>query len=396
MSKRFMVVAGETSGDTLAAELVRAIKQQPQFSSTPFPPQFFGAGGSRMAEAGVKLSFDLTKHAVFGFVDVFKKYREFQSLFNQLVKLAEDRLPDVFIGVDYSGFNRRLAHALKERARAQQGPFTNWRPKFVQFVSPQVWASRPGRALQLEDDLDLLLSIVPFEKEWYARKTPRLRVEYVGHPVVDRLQPFRAKRQSLQAGNSGKPVVLLLPGSRRKEVSRHLEVMLAAAAQIRTHIPAEFHIILPNENLAELARPMITDASIKVQIGGLSEALCEATMAIASSGTVTTECAYMEVPTVVLYKVSPPEYWIGKQIVTVNYIALVNLITGQGIFPEFIQQAATVENLTRASLHWLQHPEERQKTIQALQPALATFGNGGAVMRAATAIAGMCLSEAAD
>jgi lipid-A-disaccharide synthase len=390
MSKRFMVVAGETSGDTLAADLVRAIRQQPQSSNALFPPKFFGAGGLKMAEAGVELSFDLTQHAVFGFIDVIKKYLEFQKLFNELVKLAGDRLPDVFIGVDFSGFNRRLAHALKERARAQQGPFTNWRPKFVQFVSPQVWASRPGRALQLEDDLDLLLSIVPFEKDWYAQKTPRLRVEYVGHPVVDRLQPFRARRQSLQTGNSGKPVVLLLPGSRRKEVSRHLEVMLAAAAQIRTQVPAEFRIILPNENLVELARPLITDASIKVQIGGLSEALCEATMAIASSGTVTTECAYMEVPTVVLYKVAPPEYWIGKQIVTVNHIALVNLIAGQGIFPEFIQHAATVENLTRASLHWLQHPAERQKTVQALQPALATFGNGGAIQRAAAAIDGIC------
>lgn len=386
MSRRFMVVAGETSGDTLAAGLVEALKAHPQLARAPFPPKFFGAGGCRMAEAGVELSFDLTKHSVFGFVDVIKKYLEFQRLFNQLVKLAEDRLPDVFIGVDFSGFNRRLAHALKERARAQHGPFTNWRPKFVQFVSPQVWASRPNRALQLEDDLDLLLSIVPFEKDWYAQKTPRLRVEYVGHPVVDRLQHFREKRRSLnQAGD--KPVVLLLPGSRRKEVSRHLAVMLAAAAQIRTQLPAEFRIILPNENLAELARPMITDSSIKVQIGGLSEALCAATMAIASSGTVTTECAYMEVPTVVLYKLSLPEYWIGKQIVTVNYIALVNLIANQGIFPEFIQQDATVENLTMASLHWLKNPEERNKTIQQLQPSLKTFGTGGASVKAAEAIA---------
>lgn len=385
MSQRFMVVAGEASGDTLAAELVRALKQQPQLAQTPFPPEFFGAGGHKMAEAGVELSFDLTKHAVFGFLDVFKKYLEFQKLFNQLVKLAEDRLPDVFIGVDFSGFNRRLAHALKERARAQQGPFTNWRPKFVQFVSPQVWASRPGRAYQLEEDLDLLLSIVPFEKEWYAKKTPKLRVKYVGHPVVDRLKAFREKRQ-MTGQKLEKPVVLLLPGSRRKEVSRHLQVMLAAAAQIRAQVPAEFRIVLPNENLVELARPMITDASIKVQIGGLSEALCEATMAIASSGTVTTECAYMEVPTVVLYKLSTPEYWVGKQIVTVDYIALVNLIAGRGIFPEFIQQAATVENLTEASLAWLKQPQERQRIVQELQPVLGTFGSGGAAFRAARLI----------
>jgi len=385
MSKRFMVVAGETSGDTLASELVLALKQQPLLTQSPFPPKFFGAGGRKMAEAGVELSFDLTKHAVFGFFDVFKKYFEFQKLFNQLVTLAEDQLPDVFIGVDFSGFNRRLAHALKERARAQGGPFTNWRPKFVQFVSPQVWASRPNRALQLEADLDLLLSIVPFEKEWYAKKTPRLRVEYVGHPVVDRLRAYREKRRE-QVQTDSKPVVLLLPGSRRKEVTRHLAVMLEAAAHIRTQVPTEFRIILPNENLVELARPMLNDSSIKVQIGGLSEALCDATMAIASSGTVTTECAFMEVPTVVLYKVSPPEYLIGKQIVTVKHIALVNLIAGHSIFPEFIQQEATVEHLTTASLHWLKHPAERQKVVQELQPVLASFGAGQAALRGAEAI----------
>jgi len=381
-----MIVAGETSGDTLAAELVQAIKVHPLFATSVYPPQFFGAGGHKMAEAGVDLSFDLTKHAVFGFVDVFKKYREFQRLFDQLVKVAEDRLPDVFIGVDFSGFNRRLAHALKERARQQAGrPFTNWNPKFVQFVSPQVWASRPGRAFQLEEDLDLLLSIVPFEKEWYAQRTPKLRVDYVGHPIVDRLKAFREKRK-LNAPSTAKPVILLLPGSRRKEVSRHLAVMLEAAARIRTQLPAEFRIILPNDGLVELARPMITDSSIKVQIGGLSEALCEAAIAIASSGTVTTECAYMEVPTVVLYKVSPPEYWIGKQIVTVKYIALVNLIAGRGIFPEFIQQAATVDNLTSAALLWLKNPVEREKVVNELQPVLKTFGNGGAGKRGAEAI----------
>jgi lipid-A-disaccharide synthase len=388
MSKRFMVVAGETSGDTLAAELVLALKSQPQFTQAPFPPKFFGAGGHKMAEAGVEIAFDLTQHAVFGFFDVFKKYLEFQKLFNQLVTLAEDQLPDVFIGVDFSGFNRRLAHALKERARRQSGPFTNWRPKFVQFVSPQVWASRPGRAFQLEDDLDLLLSIVPFEKDWYARKTPRLRVEYVGHPIVDRLQSYREKRRATPPDGS-KPVVLLLPGSRRKEVTRHLAVMLAAAVQIRAQVPAEFRIILPNENLAELARPMLTDPAIKIQIGGLSEALCQATMAIASSGTVTTECAFMEVPTVVLYKVSAPEYLIGKQIVTVDYIALVNLIAKRGIFPEFIQNEATVENLTTAALCWLKDPRERQKVVQELQPVLATFGEGEAAACGAKAIAAL-------
>lgn len=386
MSKRFMLVAGEPSGDALAAELVHALRAHPACNSFPFPPKFYGVGGSKMAEAGVNVAFDLTQHAVFGFVDVIKRYFQFRQLFDRIIRTAGDCLPDVFIGVDFSGLNSRLIHALKEQVRANQGSvFNNWNPKFVQFVSPQVWASRPDRAFRLEQDLDLLLSIIPFEKEWYARRTPRLHVEYVGHPVIDRLQHFRLKRQKNPPADN-QPLVLLLPGSRRKEVTRHLQVMLEAAAQIRSQVAAEFRIILPNQEIADLARPMIQGSGMKTQIGGLSGALCEATMAIASSGTVTTECAFMGVPTVVLYKLSTPEYWIGKQIVTVKYIALVNIIADRPIFPEFIQQAATVENLTQSSLHWLKSSANREETAKQLEPVIATFGTGGATSKAADAI----------
>ena len=181
-----MLIAGEASGDLLAAELVSALRDT--FHAPPSirasSPVFFGAGGPRMAAAGVELAFDLTQHSVIGISDVLKNYFKFRRLFNQLLKLAIERKPDAIIGVDYGGFNLRFGHAIKQYVR--NNPFANWNPKIIQFVSPQVWASRPGRANLLAADYDLLLSIFPFEKDWYAKRVPKLRVEFVGHPMVER------------------------------------------------------------------------------------------------------------------------------------------------------------------------------------------------------------------
>ena len=186
-----MLIAGETSGDLLAAELVSALLAASKRSEDGRAPQFFGAGGPKMAAAGVKLAFDLTQHSVIGISDVLKDYFKFRRLFNQLFKLAIQRKPDVIIGVDFGGFNLRFGHAIKEYTR--NNPFSKWNPKIVQFVSPQVWASRPGRAKLLAADYDLLLSIFPFEKDWYARRVPKLRVEFVGHPMVGRFEESRVQ-----------------------------------------------------------------------------------------------------------------------------------------------------------------------------------------------------------
>ena len=146
--KTFMLIAGEASGDLLAAELVSALREKlatnPQ--SAIRNPQFFGAGGAKMDAVGVDLAFDMTQHAVTGITDVLKNYFKFRRLFNQLLALAIERKPDVVIGVDYGGFNLRFGQAVKKYVR--ENPFANWNPKIVQFVSPQVWASRPGRAEQ--------------------------------------------------------------------------------------------------------------------------------------------------------------------------------------------------------------------------------------------------------
>src|SRR5277367_5452578 len=173
----------------------------------------------------------ILQHSGIGISDVLKNYFKFRGLFNHLLALAIERKPDVVIGVDYGGFNLRFGHAGKEYVR--NNPFSKWNPKIVQFVSPQVWASRPGRANLLAADYDLLLSIFPFEKDWYAQRVPKLRVEFVGHPMVERLK----SELKIQNKNSV-PTILLLPGSRKSELQRHLPVMLGALKAIQEKLPS--------------------------------------------------------------------------------------------------------------------------------------------------------------
>jgi lipid-A-disaccharide synthase len=386
--KSFMLIAGEASGDLLAAELVFALREQISSSTFHLPssPVFFGAGGARMAAAGVELAFDLTQHSVIGIPTIGKLFQG-RRLFNQLLALAIERKPDAIIGVDYGFFNLRFGHTVREYVR--ENPFVNWNPKIIQFVSPQVWASRPGRAKLLAADYDLLLSIFPFEKDWYAKRVPMLRVEFVGHPMVERY----TKAESDSAPSSilhppSSPTVLLLPGSRADELRRHLPPMLGALKLIREKLPAaKAKMVLPDETLKQLADKLSAFPSdIKIQIGNLSQALAQADVAIASTGTVTMECAFFGVPTVTLYKTSWSTYQIGKRIVKVKWLTMPNILADEEVFPEFVQDAATSENIAAAALELLQNEPRRRQIKKRLAEVVSSLGGPGANARAATAI----------
>ena len=384
-----MLIAGEASGDLLAAELVSALREKlaanPQ--SAIRDPQFFGAGGVKMAAAGVDLVFDLTQHSVIGITDVLKNILKFRRLFNQLFALAIERKPDVIIGIDFGGFNLRFGAAIKKHVR--DNPFSQWDPKIVQFVSPQVWASRPGRADKLARDYDLLLSIFPFEKAWYAQRVPKLQVEFVGHPMIGRFTNDDLRFTTRLTGGAAiadrKSNILLLPGSRKSELQRHLPAMLGALKLIQEKLPTtQAKMVLPNSTLMALAKSL--GANLEIQIGELPWALAEADIAIASTGTVTMECAFFGVPTVTLYKTSWLTYQIAKRIVTVKSLTMPNLLAGEPVYPEFIQNEATPEHLADAALDLLQHEIQRAKIQAKLAKIVASLGEPGAAGRAAAAI----------
>lgn len=392
-----MVIAGEASGDLLAAELVQSLrrelaeaKAQPTTDLQPLAaglePRFFGAGGPRMAAAGVDLAFDMTAHSVIGLSEAVKHYLTFRRLFYKLFRLALERQPDVIICVDFSGFNRRFAHAIKQHVRARRGWFHDWNPPLIQYVSPQVWASREGRAYQLERDCDLLLSIFPFEKGWYAKRVLRLRVEFVGHPMVDRHGAGRGTRGHGQ-GPGALPMVLLLPGSRPGELRRHLPALAEAAKLIAARREVVFRMVLPHESLLQSVRVFEqVIPRLELQVGRLDEALQAAAVALTKSGTITLECAYFGVPAVVFYKTSTLTYVVGKQLVKVKYLAMPNLLADEAVYPEFVQGAATAENLAAATLALLEDPARYAQIKARLAAIVAALGEPGASRRAAKAI----------
>jgi len=395
-TKTIMLIAGDPSGDANAADLVRALAEaipNSQFRltdamqplTTPLPPKFFGAGGPKMAEAGVELALDLTAESVIGISDVLKKLPKFKKIFCDLLKLAITRQPDLIILVDYAGFNRRFAHAIKNYIRAREKTFFNWRPKIVQYVSPQVWASRPSRADKMAKDIDLLLCLFPFEKDWYAKRVPELKVEFVGHPMFDRYAAF--PRPLAIGHQQTPPQILLLPGSRRGELKRHLPVMLEAAKQITAKQNVRFKMVLPNEEMKKLVTGSAANLSnLEIQIGGLADAFAQTTLAIASTGTVTLECAYFSVPTIAIYKTSWLTFQIAKQIVSVKFLAMPNLLANEEIFPEFIQDRATPENLAREAIDLLNNSARREAIKSKLEKIVATLGGPGAGQRATDAI----------
>ncbi|MDB6022126.1 MAG: Lipid-A-disaccharide synthase [Pedosphaera sp.] len=401
--KRFMLIAGEASGDMLAAELVRelrtGIQRQPTYSAEVQPlradlaPRFFGAGGPCMAQAGVELAFDLTQHSVTGVLDVLKNYLKFRRLFNQLLAMAKEREPHVIICIDFSGFNGRFAAAIKQYVRARRGTFNNWEPKIIKYISPQVWASRADRAYDVARDFDLLLSIFPFEKEWYAKKVPKLRVEFVGHPLIDRYASAECGVRSTESPDALKhddpikPLVVLLPGSRPGELERHLPAMLGAFKLLQAAIQnLRPRLILPTESLLAQAKTHLLPTGLEIQCGHLAETLARADLAIASTGTVTMECAYFGVPTVTLYKAFGLSLGICSGIITAKWFTMPNLLANEEIFPEFLQNAATPENLARAALELLRDQPRREKIRARLAEVIASLGGPGASRRVAEMI----------
>jgi lipid-A-disaccharide synthase len=377
--RNILLIAGEPSGDQLAAELVRSLAG----AASAQKPRFFGAGGAAMKDAGVEILADLTRHSAIGPADALRQYGRFRAAFRSLLDAACERTPELVIGIDFGAFNLRFAKAVRRIATSRNGPFQNWNPKIVQFVSPQVWGSRPGRARQIAATHDLLLSILPFEERWYAQNAPDVNVRFVGHPLVDRHGYSRAT--SSQPGNP--PRMVLLPGSRPGELRRHWPVVAQAAERVHQATGAESVLVLPSENLRASLPPEIPlPRSTVIRVGGLSEELRRADVAIASTGTVTLECAWFGVPTVALYKTSWSTYEIGKRIITVRFLAMPNLLANREIIPEFVQDAATPEAIGDAALRLLKDERLRADTKAGFDEIRGSLGSPGACGRAAEAI----------
>ena len=347
---RVFIVAGEHSGDHLGADLLAALRERvPDLDVA-------GIGGDAMARQGLVPLFPLSDIAVMGFVPVLARLPDLLRRIRQVAEAAVAARPDVLVIVDSPDFTHRVARRV--RALAPAIPI-------VDYVSPTVWAWRPGRAPAMRAYVDHLLALLPFEPEAH-RRLGGPPCTYVGHPLIERLSSLRPGPDELLARE--RPTLLVLPGSRRSEIRRLTAVFGAAVARVAEAVPG-LDVVLPAvTDLAADIRARVADWPVapRVVTGEAAKlaAFRGARAALAASGTVTLELALAGVPMAVAYRVSPFETWL-RFVVKVPSIVLPNLILGENAIPEFLQQACTAEALSAALVPLLGDTPERAAQCEA-------------------------------
>ena len=374
-----MLVAGEASGDAHAASLVRALREAA--SQTNF--ECFGATGAQMRAAGVESIVDTDALSIMGLWEVGSVLPKFLRAFRDLKQAATARRPDAVVLIDWPEFNLRLARWLHRRGL-----------RVIYYVSPQVWAWRSYRAHSIRRDVDLLLSILPFEKEWYAaRGMPH--VEYVGHPLVGNVKPNFGREEfcGRHELDPAQPIVTFLPGSRHKELVRILPPMLDAGARIsETRPDIQFVLVIaPNRDPAE-AQQIISQrqagslpGTLRVIQDETLESLAASDAAAIASGTATLEAALLGTPMVIVYKESSINWHVLGRLIQVDNYGLVNLVAGRAVVTELMQNDLNGEQLARELLALLD-PERNQIIRNELREVSAKLGQGGASHRAAEKI----------
>lgn len=337
MGKRFKValVAGEASGDILGSGLMQALRaQHPDI-------EFIGVGGPLMQAQGLESFFPMERLAVMGLVEVLGRLRELLKRRKQLIEYLLQERPDVFIGIDAPDFNLNIELKLR-----QQGI------KTVHYVSPSVWAWRQKRVFKIKQACDLMLCLLPFEAQFYQEH--QVPVRFVGHPLADSIDLAHnqaAARQQLGL-NHAAPLVALMPGSRGGEVARLGELFLQTARLLHQRQPG-LCFVLPAAN--EMRRQQLkalladfTDVPVTLLDGQSQLALQACDAVLIASGTATLEAMLFKRPMVVAYRLAGLTYQILKLMVKSRYFALPNLLAGEALVPEYIQHAATPENLAKA------------------------------------------------
>ncbi|MDZ4743630.1 MAG: lipid-A-disaccharide synthase [Verrucomicrobiota bacterium] len=370
---KIFVMAGEASGDAIAATVIECLKtQHPGI-------EIYGAGGQKLKAAGQKQCLDLTPDAVMGAAEVILKLPKFFSYFKQIVKEIENTHPDILLLVDYPGFNLRLAKAIRKKSP---------QIRIIYLISPKAWAWKSGRAKILERNVDLLISIFSFEMDWYRWKCPSLKVEYVGHPMVDELEKIQVP------ANRDRHILGIFPGSRRREIQHILPPLLDAARRIKERsIINKIFIAAPNELAAEQVRAVIHSQSAKYPtatydiVTGMSrEVAAQSFVGIVKSGTITAECAYLGLPMVVVYKAGLLEAFLMWIFVRVKYFSLVNLIAGREVVRELAQFYVTGPKVAQETLKLINNLKANQECARGLSEVRQKLGTAGAAGRAATLI----------
>lgn len=377
---RLMIVAGEPSGDTHGAALVRALRE-----ATPgVHLDIFGATGPQMRAAGVESVVQSDDLAILGLLEIGRALPKFWRAYKALRQAALEKKPNAIVLIDWPDFNLRLARSLHKRGL-----------KIIYYISPQLWAWRSHRVRTIQRDVDLMVAILPFEPEWYAQRGVN-HVEFMGHPFADSVTARYGREEFCRFNDldPGRPIVSLLPGSRHKEMQRILPAMLDAAAMIAQDRPdIQFVLVVAPSRSPREAREIMNarrsasdlPENFRVVHHETREALVASDAAALASGTVTLEAALLGTPMVIVYKESAINWHILGSLITTDHYGLVNLVAGERIVTELMQNDLNGQRLAAEilSLLDLQKNEELRSRLREVAHQL---GEGGASKRAADRI----------
>ncbi|NLU43319.1 MAG: lipid-A-disaccharide synthase [Acholeplasmataceae bacterium] len=368
---KILLSAGEASGDLHAAALTKAI-----LALEP-TAEIYGMGGEAMRAAGGEVVFDIKDHGVMGIVEVIRKLPQLYKLKKDFRKLMQDRRPDCFVTIDYPDFNMRIASMAKEMGIP-----------IVAYIAPSAWVWRKGRARDVAKLVNKVASIFPFEYDLY--KAAGADVEFVGHPLVDivKLHISETAAKAKAGKRDGHPLILLLPGSRIKEIKNMLPPMLKALKIIKAKNPG-VDFVVPRASTIPLGmlKELIAVAGVEVHIveGDTYDIMSVADVALATSGTVTLEAALCGLPSVICYKTSAITVAIARCLVRIPHIGLPNIVAGRQILPELIQEEMTPDNMAKEVLNFLE-PSEHARIRKELKDVVKKLGKSGAVERVAKLI----------
>jgi len=371
-----MIIAGEVSGDIHGGKLVREIKKlNPAIA-------FFGTGGEQMRAEGVDLIHDLNDLAVLGLVEVIRHYPRIRSIFYEMIECAHQRKPDAVILIDYPGFNIRIAEHLKKLGIP-----------VIYFISPQIWAWGQHRKKVISQRVDKMLVFFDFEKQFYS--DTGLDVEFVGHPLVEHLVP-EISRESFIASHDldpDRPLLGLLPGSRKNEIERLLPVMLESAREIYQAMPEVQFVLpvgsaIPRGQLMGIYEQWKESNTVPVTLidGQVHETMAYSDLVLVASGTATLETACLGTPMIILYKVNVITSLCARLVIKIPYIGLVNVVAGRIVAPEFLQHNARPSKIAACAMEYLSHPETMIDFKNELKRVKQKLGGPGALQRAAQSI----------
>ncbi len=369
------LVAGEPSGDLLGGELISALRAKVPNA------RFVGIGGPRMVAADMHTLFPLEKLSVRGYVEVIRHYREITGIRRQLKRYFLDARPAVFIGIDAPDFNLELEETLKDAGIST-----------LHYVSPSIWAWRGGRIRRIRRAVSRMLTVFPFETVLYERAG--IPATYVGHPLADMLVKIPSKleaRAGLRLAKSAS-VVALLPGSRISEVEQHADLFVAAAERIASAIEGVCLLVpLINRQTRDLfeaalyRRTQQVELNIKLLFGHAHDAMAAADVVLAASGTATLEAALLQRPVVITYRMPRLSWWLMNWRRYQPWVGLPNILAGEFVVPEFLQDQATADNLATSVIDLLTDSAKR-KVIEQRFAAMATELRQGAAEKAASAV----------